>query len=188
MIVLRSKSPRRKQVLESLNLDFRVEPEEIDESSLENEYPLEYLERICLSKLGTRSKDEFLISCDTIVVQENSILQKPESFSEAMEMLQRLSGKTHRVASGIGIYYKGFERFAFEFSQVHFRPWNQEQIREYIEKYSPFDKAGSYGVQDKGGPVQSFEGSYTNILGFPIRTFFQYHEFWKKYLKNTFIK
>ncbi|AVV48909.1 nucleoside triphosphate pyrophosphatase [Leptospira santarosai] len=188
MIVLRSKSPRRKQVLKSLNLDFRVEPEEIDESSLENEYPLEYLERICLSKLGTRSKDEFLISCDTIVVQENSILQKPESFSEAMEMLQRLSGKTHRVASGIGIYYEGFERFAFEFSQVHFRPWNREQIREYIEKYSPFDKAGSYGVQDKGGPVQSFEGSYTNILGFPIRTFFQYHEFWKKYLKNTFIK
>lgn len=184
--MLRSRSPRRKQVLESLDLDFRIEAEDIDESSLKDERPLEYLKRISLSKLGTRSKDEFLISCDTIVVHENSILQKPENFSEATEMLRRLSGKTHMVYSGLGIYVQGLERFAFDSSRVHFRSWDREQIRTYVEKYSPLDKAGSYGVQDREGPVLSFEGSYTNILGFPIRMFFQYHELWKKYLKGNY--
>lgn len=185
MIILRSKSPRRKQILESLDLDFRIEAEDIDESSLKNERPLEYLKRISLSKLGTRSKNELLISCDTIVVQENSILQKPENFLQATEMLEGLSGKTHIVYSGLGIYYKGLEQFAFDSSKVHFHIWDKKQIRKYIEKYSPFDKAGSYGVQDLEGPVKSFGGSYTNILGFPIRMFFQYHELWKKYLKGN---
>ncbi|EMY77378.1 maf-like protein [Leptospira weilii serovar Ranarum str. ICFT] len=171
--------------MESLDLDFRIEAEDIDESSLKNERPLEYLKRISLSKLGTRSKDEFLIACDTIVVYENSILQKPENVSEATEILGRLSGKTHTVYSGLGISDRGLERFAFDSSQVHFRSWNREQIRTYIEKYSPLDKAGSYGVQDREGPVQSFDGSYTNILGFPIRMFFQYHELWKKFLKGN---
>ncbi|ASP41025.1 septum formation protein Maf [Leptospira interrogans] len=185
MIVLRSKSPRRKQILESLDLDFRIESEDIDESSLKDEHPLEYLKRISLSKLGTRSKDELLISCDTIVVQENSILQKPENFSQAIEMLERLSGKSHIVYSGLGIYYNRLEQFAFDSSKVHFHTWNKEQFKNYIERYSPFDKAGSYGVQDIEGPVQSFEGSYTIILGFPIRMFFQYHELWKKYLNGN---
>ncbi|TGK16213.1 nucleoside triphosphate pyrophosphatase [Leptospira kmetyi] len=185
MIVLRSRSPRRKHVLESLDLDFRVEPEDVDESSLHGESPLEYLKRITLAKLGTRSEEEFLISCDTIVVYENSILQKPENFPEAMEMLGRLSGKAHIVYSGLGIYDQGLEQFAFDSSRVRFQEWNRDQIRQYVEKYSPFDKAGSYGVQDEEGPVFSYDGSYTNILGFPLRMFFQYHELWKKYLKGN---
>ncbi|MCG6166248.1 nucleoside triphosphate pyrophosphatase [Leptospira sanjuanensis] len=185
MIVLRSRSPRRKYVLESLDLDFRVEPEDVDETAFEGESPLEYLKRISLAKLGTRSENELLISCDTIVVLDNRILQKPENVSEAMEMLGRLSGKSHLVYSGLGIYDRGLEQFAFDSSRVQFHTWNNDQIRNYIQTYSPFDKAGSYGVQDKEGPVFGFEGSYTNILGFPIRMFFQYHELWKKYLKGN---
>ncbi|AOP32418.1 septum formation inhibitor Maf [Leptospira tipperaryensis] len=185
MIVLRSKSPRRKQVLESLDLDFRVEPEDIDESSLPKESPLEYLKRITLSKLGTKSKTELLVSCDTIVVYNHRILQKPRDFQEAVEILETLSGNTHIVYSGLGIYDRGLEQFAFDSSKVAFQPWTRDQIRKYVETYSPFDKAGSYGIQDAEGPVEHFEGSYTNILGFPIRMFFQYHKLWEKYLKGN---
>lgn len=185
MIVLRSRSPRRKQVLESLDLDFRVEPEDIDERSFPKESPLEYLKRITLSKLGTRSENELLISCDTIVVHNHRILQKPTDFQDAVEILESLSGKTHIVYSGLGVYDRGLEQFAFDSSNVTFQKWTKEQIRNYVETHSPFDKAGSYGIQDAGGPVEHYEGSYTNILGFPIRMFFQYHRLWEKYLKGN---
>ncbi|RHX92167.1 nucleoside triphosphate pyrophosphatase [Leptospira stimsonii] len=185
MIVLRSRSPRRKQVLESLDLDFRVEPEDIDERSFQNESPLEYLKRITLSKLGKKTEKELLVSCDTIVVHNQRILQKPVDFEEAVAILESLSGKTHIVYSGLGIYDRGLEQFAFDSSKVTFRDWTKEQIIEYIETYSPFDKAGSYGIQDTNGPVKRYEGSYTNILGFPIRMFFQYHRIWEKYLKGN---
>ncbi|MBM9576787.1 Maf-like protein [Leptospira sp. 201903070] len=185
MIVLRSRSPRRKQVLESLDLDFRVEPEDVDESSFVKESPLEYLKRITLSKLGTKSASELLVSCDTIVVQNHRILQKPSDFQEAVEILESLSGTTHIVYSGLGIYDRGLEQFAFDSSKVTFQNWNRDQIRKYVETHSPFDKAGSYGIQDSNGPVKEYEGSYTNILGFPIRMFFQYHKLWEKYLKGN---
>ncbi|XDD50260.1 nucleoside triphosphate pyrophosphatase [Leptospira sp. WS92.C1] len=185
MIILRSRSPRRKQVLESLDLDFRIEPEDIDESSFPGESPLEYLKRITLSKLGTRTRNDLLVSCDTIVVQNNFILQKPTNGKEALQMLEKLSGKNHLVYSGLGIYHEGMEQFAFDSSRVYFHSWNQGQILNYIERYAPFDKAGSYGIQDADGPVRNYEGSYTNILGFPIRMFFRYHDLWKNELKGN---
>ncbi|TGK28020.1 Maf-like protein [Leptospira gomenensis] len=185
MIVLRSRSPRRKQVLETLDLDFRIEPEDVDERSLTKESPLEYLRRITLAKLGTRTHGEFLISCDTIVVQGTSILQKPENVAEALKMLRSLSGKAHLVYSGLGLYRDGLEQFAFDSSRVYFHSWEEPRILKYIEQYKPFDKAGSYGIQDKNGPVRHYEGSYTNILGFPIRMFYQYHGMWKEYLKGN---
>lgn len=184
MLLLRSQSPRRKEILSSLGLSFRVEVMPIDESSRDSESPLEYLERVTRAKLGPISdrKEEVSISSDTIVVFENEILQKPVDEKDALNMLSLLNGRNHIVYSGLGIRTYDSEIFDFDFSEVSFQDWEEDKILDYIRKQKPFDKAGAYGIQDNGSPVLKFEGSYTNILGFPIRKFFQYNEIWRNFL------
>ncbi|MEI1277409.1 nucleoside triphosphate pyrophosphatase [Leptospira venezuelensis] len=184
MLILRSQSPRRKEILQSLGLDFQILPLPVDETSLHEETPVRYLERVTLAKLGPESKnsEDVILASDTIVVFQNKILQKPADEAEAFSMISELSGKTHEVYSGLGIMTKDEKIFNYDVSEVEFHPWNKSEILEYIKICKPYDKAGSYGIQDPNSPAKNFKGSYSNILGFPIRKFFLYHSLWSRFL------
>jgi septum formation protein len=187
-LILCSQSARRRQILTDLNLKFELETPNINESELAEEKPLDYLKRI--SKLKVKSifnkrlsKEEILLSSDTIVVSENSILHKPINLGNAIEILTLLSGKAHYVHSSFYLFQSNtIEIYAYDSTKVHFRAWNNDEIRNYVLESQPFDKAGSYGIQDKTGPVEKIEGSYTNVLGFPIRKFMQDIEKWKHFI------
>lgn len=182
MITLKSASPRRKEILESLGLKFQISPSQVDESE-QIEKPLKYLERVTIQKLEKEKWEEgILISSDTIVVFQNQILHKPKDFEEAYEILSTLNDKTHSVYSGLGIYDGKKIYFNYDETLVHFWKWAKADREFYIKELKPFDKAGSYGIQDPDSPVKTFQGSYINVLGFPIRKFFEKHEIWSKYL------
>lgn len=184
MLILRSQSPRRKEILQSLGLHFQILPLPIDETSLHEETPVRYLERVTLAKLGPKPEitEEVILASDTIVVFQNRILQKPVDETEAFSMISELSGKTHQVFSGLGIMTKNEKIFDYDVSEVEFHSWNKSEILEYIKICKPYDKAGSYGIQDPNSPAKNFQGSYSNILGFPIRKFFLYHTLWSRFL------
>ncbi len=181
MIILKSASPRRKEILESLGLTFKISPSSIDESE-QIEKPLKYLERVTISKLEKEKWEQgILISSDTIVVFQNQILHKPKDFSRANEILSLLDNNTHSVYSGLGIYDGKEIYFNYDETLVHFWKWSKAQREFYINMMKPFDKAGSYGIQDLDSPVKTFQGSYINVLGFPIRKFFEKHNLWSKH-------
>ncbi|PKA17650.1 nucleoside triphosphate pyrophosphatase [Leptospira haakeii] len=184
MLILRSQSPRRKEILQSLGLHFQILPLPIDETSLHEETPVRYLERVTLAKLGPTPDDseDVILASDTIVVFQNKILQKPSDESEAFYMISELSGNTHQVYSGLGIMTKNEKIFEYDVSEVEFYSWKESEILEYIKICKPYDKAGSYGIQDSNSPAKNFQGSYSNILGFPIRKFFLYHTLWSRFL------
>lgn len=184
MLILKSASPRRKEILENLGLKIQVQPSQVDESSLLAENPLLYLLRICNLKLEIEKieKDNLYIASDTIVVLKNKILQKPLDFEEALQIVSLLNGKEHSVFSGMSFYHDKKIDFVYEETKVQFKNLSKSEIEDYINVSKPFDKAGSYGIQDFNSPVKSFKGSYTNVLGFPIREFYKLHSRWKEYL------
>ncbi|EPG74534.1 maf-like protein [Leptospira fainei serovar Hurstbridge str. BUT 6] len=184
MLILRSRSPRRREVFDALGLLYSVDAYDIDESSFEREDSLEYLKRITIAKLGPglRNTLDVQVSADTIVVRDGAILQKPSDEADAISMLSSLVDRKHQVFSGMAIRNRDREIFDYDVSEVFFLPWNQDEILDYVRRNKPYDKAGAYGIQDPGSPVRSFTGSYTNILGFPIRKFFQYHSIWADFL------
>lgn len=188
MLILKSASPRRKQVLENLKLQFQVEPSHIDENTREKEIPLDYLKRVTVAKLDAESAnlENVYISSDTIVVLDNRILAKPRDFSEGVEILSFLSGKIHSVYSGLAIWKKGEIFYDFDETTVEFKVLTEADIRKYLDEAKPYDKAGAYGIQDVGTPTSSFVGSYTNVLGFPIRKFYQYFSTWEEFLLQSY--
>lgn len=186
LFILRSASPRRKQVLNDLGLRFQVAPSCIDESELPSETALQYLERMVHSKIQSELYSEFTsIACDTIVVFQNKILHKPEDEKDALRILSLLSGKRHFVHSG-AVLLKPSRKpdFFYETTEIQFKDWNESEILSYIQATKPFDKAGSYGIQDKNSPVKEWRGSYMNVMGFPLRSFLLRIEDWKEFLKD----
>lgn len=184
MLILKSASPRRQQILEGLKLNFKVEPSHINEDLREQESPLSYLERVTIAKIEVEKckVDSVYISSDTIVVLENEILGKPKDFQEGMKILSLLAGKSHSVYSGLGIWKNGKVIFDYDETSVEFKRWGREDIENYLNQYKPYDKAGAYGVQDERGPVLEYKGSYSNVLGFPLRKFYQHFALWKEFL------
>lgn len=156
----------------------------MDEASFGTEDSLEYLKRITIAKLGPglRNTLDVQVSADTIVVRDGAILQKPTDEEEAISMLTDLTNRAHLVLSGMAIRNSDQEIFDYDVSKVLFLPWKRDEILEYVRRCKPYDKAGAYGIQDPHSPVRSFTGSYTNILGFPIRKFFLYHRIWSEFL------
>ena len=183
-IVLRSSSPRRKEILKFLGFNFQISPSNISEEYFQNETPLDYLHRVTLEKLGISIAENstFYISADTIVVLDKTILPKPGTPEINLEYLQILNGKTHSVFSGLGIYYQNTTYFSFEETKVEFKSLKKTVIEKYIINSKPFDKAGGYGIQDEKSPVEKITGSYWNVVGFPLRSFFSYHYLWKDIL------
>ena len=183
-IVLRSSSPRRKEILNFLGFNFQISPSNISEEYFENESPMDYLNRVTIEKLGKIAQEDksLYISADTIVVFEEEIFPKPGNPGINFEYLQILNGKTHSVFSGLGIYYENSTYFSFEETKVKFKQLKKLEIEEYIRISNPFDKAGGYGIQDEKSPVENITGSYWNVVGFPLRSFFSYHYLWRDFL------
>jgi septum formation protein len=171
-LLLASNSPRRKELLQNLGFNFEVVSIECDEIYPENlqvEEIAEYLSVLKADAFRTLEKNEVLITADTIVALENQILGKPKNESEAKEMLQKLSGKTHQVYTAFTIRSVEKNISKTDFATVTFDAISEAEIDFYIKNYKPFDKAGSYGIQEWLGmaKITEMQGSYYTIMGFP---------------------
>lgn len=179
-VVLGSNSPRRRELLAGLDIDFevRVVPG-IDESYPETlpleEVPVYIARKKAEAYLPTLPSDELVITADTVVIIGSEILGKPEGREDAIAMLRKLSGRTHEVVTGVCLTTKE-KTVAFSASStVRFAPLDEEEIIYYVDKYHPFDKAGSYGIQEWIGyvAVEAINGSFYNVMGLPVRLLYQ---------------
>ncbi|MBP5983348.1 MAG: septum formation protein Maf [Fluviicola sp.] len=177
-IILGSGSPRRKELLAALGYNFEVRTKDTDESyptamSCE-EVPAFLAKQKAAALLSELNEDELLICADTVVILDNQILGKPANNDEASEMLNFLSGKTHKVITGVFIGDSKQEVIFSDTTEVTFNTLSENQINYYIENYQPFDKAGSYGIQEWIGfiGVASITGTYANVMGLPTHEIF----------------
>lgn len=175
MIILASKSPRRKQLIsEYITSDFLTYNPDIDES-LSNSLidPILIVRDIAKRKGECALKkypNDLIIAADTIVLYSNEILGKPKDEKDAYRILNLLSDKTHQVITAYSIFYKDIEIIKHVISDVTFNKLDDELIKKYIASKSPLDKAGAYGIQDnsKFHIIKEYKGSYSNIVGLPI--------------------
>jgi septum formation protein len=177
-IVLGSQSPRRKELLSLMNIDFRVEVQEVEESYSENLTPIEIAIHIASKKAKAfkgLSANELLITADTIVAQHQHILGKPKDAAHAKEMIQQLAGNTHEVITAVAFQYQSQLITFHDCTKVYMNPLSEAEIEHYIENYQPYDKAGAYGIQEWIGlvAIQKIEGSYTNVMGLPTEKLYQ---------------
>lgn len=175
-LILASNSPRRRELLGGLGLDFEVKIiKGIDESypeSLPSEEVAEYIaSKKALPYRDIVGNDEIVITADTVVVCENEIMGKPTDHDDACRMLRLISGKTHQVYTGVCLMSQEKTRCFTVKTDVTFRELTDEEIEYYIANYKPFDKAGAYGIQEWIGyiGVTSLEGSYFNVMGLPVQ-------------------
>ncbi|UKT64638.1 Maf family protein [Pedobacter mucosus] len=175
-IILASKSPRRQELLTLMGLNFTVELKDVDESYPEGLTPAEIAVFISEKKAKAFvANDEIVITADTIVALNGEILGKPEDRVHAQQMLAKLSGSKHEVYTGVTLV-RGNKTFSFyDRTEVYCKVVTVEEIDFYIDNYKPYDKAGSYGVQDWWGivAVQRIEGSYTNVMGLPTERLYR---------------
>lgn len=174
-IILASKSPRRREILENLGLKFDIIVADADETSDIRE-PAVLVEtlasrkgRAVLEKLGDVSADTLIIACDTLVYADGEFLGKPRDRSDAERMIRKLSGNYHSVVSGIYLYFKGREVTAAAETRVVFDPLTENEIDAYLGTSEPYDKAGAYAIQGKAGVyIKGIEGDYFNVVGLPV--------------------
>ena len=178
-IVLASQSPRRQYLLKELGLKFEI----ISKSDIKEEYPADLPCSeipVFLAKLKAQAcmpaanSDTIIIAADTIVCLDNKVLGKPRDYYDAVKILKELSGNKHQVITGICIKSEKREKTFFVKSEVYFKHLTDSEINYYIEKYKPFDKAGSYGIQEWIGyiGIKKIEGSYFNVMGLPTQQLF----------------
>lgn len=173
-IILASKSPRRRYLMERAGLEFSVIPSGITEDLVSTDSPESYARILAEYKAKDVSRthpDSWVIGADTIVFIDNTILGKPGSPDEARKMLRRLSAKTHQVITGYCICCKAENRFFSDSikTDVLFKELTDDEIQWYIHTGEPFDKAGSYAIQGLGTfLVKRINGSYTNVVGLPV--------------------
>lgn len=180
-IILASQSPRRKMLLEWAEVPFQVVSQFTDESFPAHmpveEVPVhvarnkaiatkEYLKEA----FHARHAGEPVLAADTIVVLDNEVINKPCDLEEAVEMLQRLSGRAHRVITGVVILHGDKETSFADITEVEFHDLSEQQVRFYVEKYKPLDKAGAYAIQEWIGVVgiKSIKGDFYNVMGLPV--------------------
>lgn len=173
-IILASNSPRRKELLKAMEIDFEVRLQDgIDESYPEDLGMTAIPEYISRQKAAAYNigSEELLITADTIVYLDGEVLGKPAGAKEACEMLAKLSGRTHQVVTGVTIRTTERIRTFSCVTDVTFATLTMEQIQHYVTKYKPFDKAGAYGIQEWIGcvGVTGINGSYYNVMGLPVQ-------------------
>jgi len=161
-----------------MDIDFRIVLKDVDESYPDGLSPEEIAVYIAEKKARAFDEsvtDEVVLTADTIVAVDGQILGKPENSEHAVQMLHTLSGKVHRVVTGVCILYKQKYNLFHDVSEVFFRTLTDEEIRFYVEKYQPLDKAGAYGIQEWVGlaGIQRINGSYTNVVGLPTEKLYQ---------------
>jgi len=176
-IILFSKSPRRQELLKLMGVDFRVMTKDVDESfpsELSVEEVAKYIAEKKAHAFDEEIQDEILITADTIVAVDNEILGKPVDEDDAKRMLNKLSGRTHQVYTGVAISHNHQVISFVDRTDVEFRVITSEEIDFYIKQYQPYDKAGAYGIQEWIGLtcVTSIKGSYTNVMGLPTEKLF----------------
>lgn len=171
-LVLASSSPRRSQLLNDLGLTFRVKPSEAPEplpTGADGQNPGAYVERLARLKACACAENGVIIAADTVVVLENAILNKPRDAEEALEMLTRLQGQTHRVFTGVCVRNGENLKCEHEITRVTFGAASESFLRAYIRTGEPMDKAGAYGAQARGALlIERIEGDYWNVVGLPI--------------------
>ena len=179
-LILASASPRRRELLADCDLDFvlaeKFECEECYPADLAAEKVAEYLSQLKSNAYPhAMSEGDILLTADTVVISGDKILGKPHSEAEAVEMISTLSGATHKVVTGVTLRTtKRTISFSAE-SLVSFRALDTEEVRYYVEKYRPMDKAGAYGIQEWIGyiGIEGIEGSFYNVMGLPTQRLYQ---------------
>ena len=169
-IVLASKSPRRSQLLQWAEIPFEIMAADTDESWPEGMDTEEIPVHIAIQKSLAVQSSATILSADTVVVLGNEIIGKPKDEEDAVSILKKLSGAVHRVTTGVCIR-KGNEMITFaDHTKVSFHPLTEEQIRFYVGKYKPYDKAGAYAIQEWIGVIgiKSIEGDFYNVMGLPV--------------------
>ena len=178
-VVLVSQSPRRRELLKGLEINFEATSVDADET-----YPAHlkgaevpcYITQVKANAYKPLLQSNTLaITADTVVSIDGNILGKPNNKQEAMQMLRTLSGKKHQVITAVCVFTKQKEHFFYAESEVYFKPLSDQEIAHYIDTYQPFDKAGSYGVQEWIGyiGIEKIVGSYYNVMGLPIQRLYQ---------------
>lgn len=173
-IILASASPRRKEILENANVKFKIMASSIEELILDGESPCQMVMRLAFEKgmdIASRQKSDLIISADTIVVLDNTVLGKPKDEIEAKKMITSLSGRTHQVITGISLINLDSNKKIIDYviSNVKFKKLSEEDINDYIRTKESLDKAGAYGIQGYGALlVEEIQGDYFNIVGLPI--------------------
>ena len=175
-IYLASKSPRRQELLKLMNLDFTLFLQDADESypdTLETEEVAEFIANKKLADLEI-PEDGIVLTADTIVVVDSEILGKPNNENDAFLMLKKLSGRMHKVITGVCLKSIDQQISFSETTEVYFRVLQDEEIKNYVQQYQPMDKAGSYGIQEWIGiaGITRINGSYTNVVGLPSEKVF----------------
>ncbi len=183
-IILASASPRRAELFRQMNLTFIIDPSDVDENGHDGLSPKKLVKRLASLKgedVASRHKNALVVAADTIVCLDQQILGKPANAEDASDMLNRLSGRSHFVHSGVWVAFvndAGAIEISFSFSdrtKVTFSPLSQSEIDSYVSGGSPLDKAGAYGIQDDYGAlfVKKISGDYYNVVGFPMNSFYQ---------------
>ncbi len=175
-VVLASASPRRKSLFRMLGLKPLIIPADIHEPVTREAPRLQAMKHARNKALKVASKldaESVVVSADTIVVLDGEILGKPANVDQAAEYLRRLSGRTHKVYTGICVCWRKRCQTSYARSSVEFAPLSDEEIKEYLDTHEPFDKAGAYGIQGHGSQfIKRIQGCYFNVMGFPIKTFY----------------
>ena len=176
-LVLASASPRRKELLSLLDVPFHVKTFEIDESSITGDLPEELVCNIAMAKglpAARVYQDAIVVSADTVVFIDNEPLFKPRTKEMAIDYLEKLSGRTHSVLTGVSLFVDGKCYSFHEQTNVTFYSLSDDWIQAYVESGDSFDKAGGYGIQSGGSFfVEKISGDYNNVVGLPIAKVFQ---------------
>lgn len=173
VVVLASRSPRRSELLARLGVEFEIVPADIDESPHSGEDPVAYVERLAREKarvIAARFSERTVLAADTTIDIDGRILGQPVDEADMRRMLRELSGRTHRVHTGVAVLSAGREEAVVVTSLVTFHPLTDETLEWYIGTGEPWGKAGSYAIQGLGGTlVAATRGSMSNVIGLPLR-------------------
>ena len=173
-LILASASPRRRELLAQAGFTFEVQPAHVNEDLLPNEDPIAYVVRLARDKAEAVSQqvndpDAVVLGADTTVTLDNQVLAKPEDAADAARMLRMLSGRTHRVITGVAVATAKGTEVAAEVTGVQFFTLSDEEIKSYIATGEPMDKAGAYGIQGLAAKwIPRVEGCYFNVVGLPL--------------------
>lgn len=179
-LILASQSPRRQYLLKELGLDFEILPTDVPEEfpdGLSQEKIAVYLAELKATSFDSGRLDAgtIVIAADTIVCLGDEILGKPATYDEAVNMLQKLSGRRHEVITGVCLKCRKEQRSFYVTSSVYFKELTDAEIHYYVEHFRPYDKAGGYGVQEWIGyiGISKIEGSYFNVMGLPVKELYE---------------
>jgi len=182
-IILGSNSPRRQELLKGLELEFEVRVCPIEEdipTDLPAQFAAAYLSKLKADAFLDLEENELLITADTVVIEGDQVLGKPNDQEEAFEMLKRLSGATHTVITAVTLKDLNTSITLEDEAKVTFRHLDEEEIHHYLKNYKPYDKAGAYGIQEWIGfvGVSSITGSYFTVMGFPLHSVYAQLKKW----------